>query len=73
MKKFLHVSSRPNGNVVLLSLDVDKIEAVMQETFWKEKRGRTIIFYDGETIIVEEPYDYIMERIKKADEEAKIS
>lgn len=72
MKKLIRVTLRPDNRISIL-LDVDKIEMVIQETVLREKCTNTIIFYDGKTIIADEPYDYIMKCIKKADEEAKIS
>lgn len=72
MKKLIRVTLRPDNRISIL-LDVDKIEMVMQETVLREKRTSTIIFYNGKRVMVEESYDCVMERIKKADEEAKIS
>lgn len=64
MKIFIQVTSRTNGNRVILALD--KLERVEEE---KDKNTSTVI-HNGERIAVEESYDYIFERMERAIKEA---
>lgn len=63
MKRFIQVTDWNYGNRLLLSLD--KIERVVAGTDWEKDKDMSIIFYNGERIAVEEPYEYVMEKMRR--------
>lgn len=68
MKRFIQVTDWIYGNRLLLSLD--KIKRVVAGTDWERDKDMSIIFYNGERIKVEEPYEYVMEQMERAIKEA---
>lgn len=62
MKIFIQVI-RTDGNRVILALD--KLERVEEEKDWEKDKDMSIIFFNEERIRVEEPYEYVMEKMRR--------
>ena len=63
MKRFIRVTDWIYGNRLLLSLD--KIERVVAGTDWEKDKDMSSIFFNEERIRVEEPYEYVMEKMRR--------